>query len=237
MSAMPATGSADGWSTWRPWQERLDLRVREISDGAAFAAACAATQAMNPGDLSKLLTAAGIRHALIGAHAVSMRTRAPRNTSDVDFVVDDPAAAAAAICAAHPGLVPASLGPTIGVTLLRDGEPALGLLLARHCGRHLVFSETTMACDVPVASVEMLIALKYLAIRSVDGQGMAARPLRKRSSDYSDILALIEAHPGFAERRVWELLARAANADVAQRWSGDLARIRADKALNLDIDG
>jgi len=184
-------------------------------------------QALPPQDIAALLAAAGIRYVLIGAHAVAVYTRTPRATHDADFIVDDSAAAVRAVLAGMPGLTVANVGHAVGTTLLSaDGTPVIDLLLPTHLGRDQALADArpvrVAGVRVQVPSLETMVALKFIAVHSINPDGSPGRPPMKRMYDSGDILGMIAAHPEFDSRRVADFLARACNADFAARWEREL---------------
>lgn len=180
-----------------------------------------------PSRIAQLLDDAGVAHALIGAHASAVYTLMPHFTRGVDVIVDDVAKAQQALLAESPELKAESLGETVGATLVdQHGHEVVDLLAARHLGRGLALKDSHVVAlaegSVRIPSVETLIALKYIAIRSVNPDGSPGRSTMKQRHDIADLGDLFEARPDFDRRRVEDFLAFACSADLAERWQQEL---------------
>ena len=74
---------------------------------------------ISPADVARVLSAAGVRYVIVGAHASNGYTGRPRATIDVDVIVQFPKKAAEAIAAAYPDL---QVQDTPVVTRFMKGE-------------------------------------------------------------------------------------------------------------------
>jgi hypothetical protein len=109
--------------------------------------------------VSKMLSDAGIRHALVGALAANAYRRRPRTTQDIDFLVGDEA------FETHAGGFVTMRVPVIefdGIDI--DQVPlTVELRVIEDALNHVRTSE-----GVPVAGVEVVVIMKLLAGRTQD---------------------------------------------------------------------
>ena len=110
-------------------------------------------------EVSRMLTEAGIRHALVGALGANAYRARPRTTEDIVFLVGDEA------FETHPGGYVTMRVPVIefdGVDV--DQVPLTETLrVVEDALSHAPVSE-----GVPIASVEMIVIMKLLAGRTQD---------------------------------------------------------------------
>jgi len=217
------------------WQVALAREQRRVADLRRYPAGALINEVthlmdhppLTPSQIARILDAVGVAHALIGAHAIAIYTLMPRFTHDVDLIVDDVAKAQQALLAELPFLTAESLGITVGTTLVdSEGRDVIDLLAARHLGRGLALRDVRPVAlaegVVQIPSVETLIALKYIAIRSVNPDGTPGRSAMKQRRDIADLGDLFETQPAFDRQRVEDFLASACSADLAERWRMEL---------------
>jgi hypothetical protein len=110
-------------------------------------------------EISRMLSEAGIRHALVGALAANAYRDRPRTTEDIDFLVGDEA------FETHPGGFVTMRVPVIefdGIDI--DQVPLTERLRVIENGlENPNFSE-----DVPIAPVDTIVVMKLLAGRTQD---------------------------------------------------------------------
>lgn len=108
-------------------------------------------------EASKRLRALGIRHAVVGGLAVGAHG-APRNTTDVDFLVGLEAFEGTGLVLTHRAGVPVKIG-TVPVDLLPAEEPLFESAL--------VAAQNTTE-TVPIISLPILVQMKLRALRAHD---------------------------------------------------------------------
>lgn len=119
--------------------------------------------------VSKLLTDAGIRHALVGALAANAYRHRPRTTEDIDFLVGDEA------FETHEGGLVTMRVPVVAFDGINvDQVPLSEALRVVEDG----LNHATSSDGVPIASLEMVVIMKLLA---------------GRTQDLADIEAMIES--------------------------------------------
>ena len=110
-------------------------------------------------EVSKLFSAAGIRHALVGALGANAYRSRPRTTEDIDFLVGDEA------FEKHPGGFVTMRVPVIefdGIDI--DQVPLAGWLRVIEEGLNRVQHSE----GVPIAAVDTIVIMKLLAGRTQD---------------------------------------------------------------------
>ncbi|MGH9383984.1 MAG: hypothetical protein ACRD2N_06840 [Vicinamibacterales bacterium] len=110
-------------------------------------------------EVSKMFTAAGIRHALVGALAANAYRNRPRTTEDINFLVGDEA------FQTHPGGFVTLRVPVIefdGIDI--DQVPLTGALRVVEEG----LTRAPVSDGVPIAAVEIVVVMKLLAGRTQD---------------------------------------------------------------------
>ncbi len=140
-------------------------------------------------EVSKMLAAAGVRHALVGALAANAYRNRPRTTEDIDFLVGDEA------FEKHPGGFVTLRVPVVefdGIEV--DQVPLTEALRALEDG----LNDTPVSDGVPIASAETVVVLKLLA---------------GRTQDLADVEAIVES--GADRDRLRAEVARAAPRCVA----------------------
>lgn len=125
---------------------------------------------IGPVDVARVLNAAKVRYVLVGAHAANGYMARPRNTVDVDVIVEFPKKAMAAVAAAFPGL---TMQDTPAVTRFKrpDGEEAIDLMKpgAPPLWRRLIKIARTIQIEgtpVRIPPVEGVLAAKLAAMTS-----------------------------------------------------------------------
>ncbi len=141
---------------------------------------------------SKRLTALGIRHAIVGGLAVGAHG-APRNTTDVDFLVGLEAFEQSGPLLVHRSGVPVRVG-SVAVDLLPAEEPALEDALAQ--------ADTSGA--VPVVPLGTLVQMKLRALRPHDQDDV--RRLIQAGADLGALREhLTRVEPALLSRLDWVL--------------------------------
>lgn len=133
-------------------------------------------------EAARRLSALGIRHALVGGLAVGAHG-APRNTTDVDFLVGTEAFEGSELVLVHRSGVPVKVGG-VAIDLLPAEDPALERALdaAQH-GPH----------PLPLIDLPALVQMKLRALRPHDQDDV--RRLLRAGGD----LGAIRAHLAAAE--------------------------------------
>ena len=146
---------------------------------------------ISPADVARVLSAAGVRYVIVGAHASNGYTGRPRATIDVDVIVQFPKKAAEAIAAAYPDL---QVQDTPVVTRFMKGEDeAIDLMKPGGSplwGRLLKDSREISigAQRVHIPTLEGVLAAKFAAMSS---------PHRRQGDkliDAGDFVRVIEAN-------------------------------------------
>lgn len=159
-------------------------------------------QKITPVDVARVLSRAGIRCVLAGAHAVNAHTGKPRATLDVDILTDAPAKARAALEAAFPHL---TVHESSVVTRFFDGgREAIDIMKARPTPmfRRVVRLAMQVEIDgqvVPVPSVEGMLAMKFASMIN------PKRPILDWRQDAVDFARVVEAHSALDEQLLKEL--------------------------------
>jgi len=144
-------------------------------------------------EASKRLKALGIRHVIVGGIAVGAYG-APRNTTDVDFLVGLEAFEASGALLVHRSGVPVRVG-TVAVDLLPAEEPLLEQELAR---------APEPGQSIPVVGLEVLVQMKLRALRPHDQDDV--RRLIQAGADLGKIRAHLQQHePALVSRLDWVL--------------------------------
>jgi len=110
-------------------------------------------------EVSRMLAAAGIRHALAGALAANAYRSRPRTTEDIDFLVGDEA------FEAHPGGFVTLRVPVIEFDGIAVDQVPLGealRVLEEGLGR------APVSDGVPIAALDTIVVMKLLAGRTQD---------------------------------------------------------------------
>src|SRR5262245_52346114 len=137
---------------------------------------------------SKRLTSLGIRHAIAGGIAVGVHG-APRNTTDVDFLVGLEAFEGSGIVLTHRSGVPVKVG-TVPVDLLPAEEPALEAALD---------AAQDASDSIPVIALPALIQMKLRAFRPHDQDDI--RRLIRAGADLASIRQHLAANePSLSSR-------------------------------------
>jgi hypothetical protein len=111
-------------------------------------------------EVSRMLAAAGIRHALVGALAANAYRSRPRTTEDIDFLVGDEA------FERHPGGFVTMRVPVVEF----DGIDVDQIPLSEPVRPHEegALRDAWMSEGVPIAPVEAIVVMKLLAGRTQD---------------------------------------------------------------------
>ena len=142
-------------------------------------------------EVSKMLAAAGIRHALVGALGANAYRTRPRTTEDIDFLVGDEA------FETHPGGFVTMRVPVIEFAGIEvDQVPLTDALRAVEDG----LERAHVSDGVPIAPLDTIVVMKLLAGRTqdladveaivesgVDREGLRAA-VRKAAPDRVDVL-------------------------------------------------
>jgi hypothetical protein len=187
-------------------------------------------------EVSAALTTAGIRHAIIGGHAMAAHGHI-RNTEDVDVVAMAMSEAAAVIAALRTGArverQPGMMGCHITI---HDHDKLADVLDYFGSHAHRLAIDTAMTMDgIQVPRADALMAMKFEALSS------AARPPAKRYLDLADLVHLVERyHRGRDVGGEVEAIARVVDADAcgdpergAGRWRAMHAAILAGTRIAL----
>jgi hypothetical protein len=109
-------------------------------------------------EVSKMLTAAGIRHALVGALAANAYRNRPRTTEDIDFLVGDEAFERHA-----EGFVSMRV-PVVEF----DGVDIDQILLTEALGAADGLERAVLSDGVPIAPVDAVVVMKLIVGRTQD---------------------------------------------------------------------
>lgn len=153
-------------------------------------------------EISRMLSEAGIRHALVGALAANAYRNRPRTTEDIDFLVGDEA------FERHAGGVVTMRVPVVEIDGIDiDQVPLTDALRMVEDG----LNHALMSDGVPIAPLETIVVLKLLA---------------GRTQDLADIEAMIDSG---ADREMLRTEVRKAvpdRADVLERLIDNVDRSR-----------
>lgn len=174
--------------------------AQEIAEGIRLSVMAGRT--ITPLDVARVLSSAGVRYVLAGAHAVNAHTGRPRATVDVDVLTDAPAKACRALAAAFPGL---TVHDTPVMTRFMDGEvEAIDVMKARPAPLFRRVMRLAMDVEIEgqtvrVPSAEGVLAMKFASMVS---------PGRKRADrlqDAADFARVIEAAGKLDEQVIRDL--------------------------------
>jgi predicted nucleotidyltransferase len=146
---------------------------------------------ITPAAVARVLRKAGVKYVLVGAHAANGYTGRPRNTIDVDVVVQFPKKAAKAIAAAFPKLrihdTPVVTrfmnGDVEAIDLMKPIGSTLWLRLLKDAREISLEGET-----VRIPSLEGVLAAKFAAMAS------AHRRVLDKQQDAVDFGRIIQAN-------------------------------------------
>jgi hypothetical protein len=139
-------------------------------------------------EASQRLRALGIRHAVVGGIAVGAYG-APRNTTDVDFLVGLEAFDGSGLVLTHRAGVPVRIG-TVPVDLLPAEEPVFESALD---------AAEKEAQTIPIIGLPVLVQMKLRALRAHDQDDV--RRLMRAGADLGKIRQHLQAHePGLLSR-------------------------------------
>lgn len=146
---------------------------------------------IGPSDVAKVLSAAGVKYVIVGAHAANGYNGRPRATVDVDAIVQFPKKAGRAVAVAFPHL---QMRDTPVVIRFMDGDQeAIDLMKpagSKLWGR-LLKDAREVKVDrkvIRIPSVEGVLAAKFASMIS---------PLRRppdRQQDAADFLRIVDAN-------------------------------------------
>lgn len=125
---------------------------------------------IGPAEVAKVLNAAKVKFVLVGAHAANGYLGRPRNTVDVDVIVEHPKKASVAVAQAFPNLTMRDTPVVIRFTR-PDGEEAIDLMkpVGSPLWRHLLKTAVTVNVDgvpIRIPPVEGVLAAKLAAMTS-----------------------------------------------------------------------
>jgi len=144
-------------------------------------------------EASARLAALGIRHALVGGIAVGAYG-APRNTTDVDFLVGLEAFESSGVVLLHKAGVPVRVGD-VAVDLLPAEEPAMERALAE---------AVPLGSGPPVVPLPALVLMKLRALRPHDQEDV--RRLVAAGADLGLVRSyLTSVEPALVPRLDWVL--------------------------------
>ncbi len=149
-------------------------------------------QKITPVDVARVLSGAGVRYVLAGAHAVNAHTGKPRATLDVDILTDAPVKACEALARAFPHL---TMTDSVVVTRFFDeGREAIDVMKAKPTPlfRRIVRLAQQVEIQgqpIPVPSPEGMLAMKFASMINPN------RPILDRRQDAVDFARVVEAHP------------------------------------------
>jgi hypothetical protein len=142
--------------------------AEDIAQGARLASMD--RRDIGPADVARVLNGARLRYVLVGAHAANGYLGRPRNTVDVDVVVQFPKKASKAISAAFPTLSMADTPVVIRFTR-PDGEEAIDVMkpIGSPLWKRLLKLAITVDVEgtpVRIPPVEGVLAAKFAAMAS-----------------------------------------------------------------------
>jgi predicted nucleotidyltransferase len=147
------------------------VRSPRLAEDIALGAQLAKMQnrPIGPEDVARILTDAGVKYVIVGAHAANGYTGKPRATVDVDVIVQFPKKAVSALSAAYPDL---TIQDTPVVTRFKDGtleaidvmKPAMSKLWPRLLKQSCEIKIRGISVRVP--TLEGVLAAKFNAMVS-----------------------------------------------------------------------
>jgi hypothetical protein len=149
-------------------------------------------QEISPSDVVKILQRAGVKHVLVGAHAISAWAGEPRATMDVDLIASRPAQARNVLAAAfphlsieeHPVVIRFKLNGREMIDIIRPTSDSIFKAALKYAVRVRLSGTQT---DVP--QLEMALALKFAAMAS------PTRQTKDKYQDAHDFIAMIQHNP------------------------------------------
>ncbi len=158
-------------------------------------------QDIGPGDVVSVLRAAGVKHVLVGAHAISAWAGDPRATLDVDVVASRPAQARNALAGAFPDLT-VEEHPVV-IRFMREARQVIDVIrptsspIFKAALKHVIRVRLgTVEVDVP--ELEMALALKFADMAS------PTRQLKDKYQDAHDFRAMIQHNAKIDSARLEE---------------------------------
>lgn len=149
-------------------------------------------QEIGPSDVVKILQRAGVKHVLVGAHAISAWAGDPRATIDVDLIAARPSQAQKVLAEAFPELT-VEEHPVV-IRFKREGREAIDVIrpisdpIFKEALKHSVKVRIgRMNIDVP--RLEMALALKFSAMISL------TRQTKDKYQDAHDFIAMAQHNP------------------------------------------
>jgi hypothetical protein len=191
---------------------RAPRTAEDISEGVRLARMTGRT--IGPADVAKVLQDAGVKYVIVGAHASNGYTARPRNTIDVDVIVQFPKKAAQAVAAAYPSLV---MRDTAVLIRFLDGDKeAIDLMkpLGSKLWPRLIKESRDIEIEngtIRIPVLEGVLAAKFAAMVS------PLRQLLDRQQDGLDFARVIQANAKIDLELVREL------ADLVYAGGGDFA--------------
>jgi hypothetical protein len=173
-------------------------------------------QEIGPRDVVSVLQAAGAKHVLVGAHAISAWAGDPRATMDVDVVASRPAQARDALSAAFPDLT-VEEHPVV-IRFLRERRQVIDVIRPTsspifNAALSNVVRVTLGDIEVDVPRLEMALALKFAAMAS------PTRQVKDKYQDAHDFIAMVQHNANIDSAKLTEfaeLIYPGGGADVAK---------------------
>lgn len=146
-------------------------------------------QEIGPSEVVKVLQGAGVKHVLVGAHAISAWAGEPRATIDVDLIASRPAQAMKVLSTAfpqltveeHPVVIRFKIDGREAIDVIRPSSDAIFKAALKHSVKVKIGS---VRADVP--QLEMALALKFAAMVSL------TRQIKDKYQDAHDFIAMVQ---------------------------------------------
>jgi hypothetical protein len=173
-------------------------------------------QDIGPGDVVAVLQAAGLKHVLVGAHAISAWAGDARATLDVDVVASQPAQARNALAEAFPDLTIEE--HPIVIRFLRGRRQVIDVIrptsspIFKAALQHVVRTKLG-SIEVDVPQLEMALALKFAAMAS------PTRQVKDKYQDAHDFIAMVQHNANIDSMKLTEfaeLIYPGGRADIAK---------------------
>lgn len=173
-------------------------------------------QEIGPSDVIPVLQKAGLKHVLVGAHAISAWAGDPRATLDVDVVASRPAQARNVLAAAfpdlaveeHPVVIRFKRGRHQVIDIIRPTSSPIFKAALKHVTRVKL-----ERIEVDVPKLEMALALKFAAMAS------PMRQVKDKHQDAHDFIAMVQHNSDVNSAELMafgELIYPGGGADVAK---------------------
>ncbi|HEY1683338.1 MAG TPA: hypothetical protein VGG19_01125 [Tepidisphaeraceae bacterium] len=146
-------------------------------------------QEIGPSDVVKVLQNGGVKHVLVGAHAISAWAGDPRATIDVDLIASRPAQAKKVLSAAfphltveeHPVVIRFKMNGREAIDVIRPTSSAIFKAALKHSVKVKIAG---VLADAP--QLEMALALKFAAMISI------TRQIKDKYQDAHDFIAMVQ---------------------------------------------